>query len=736
MMANDRGMNIFSKMLKMSDKKTKAKSVSGDIDIYDEVGTSYRGGSFTFDWAKGNAYDNIYPSISRIANGFVAIRPYAIDANGKPLQDKNTLNRIYHPNQQMSSAEFREALAIMALVHRKTYILVWHTEDGKAVAGAGENLTEENIAGFTFLEDAYVIVKNGHKFYKSASYNYEFTEKDVIELTAGVDPYDIQAGYSPTQAVKKWSNIDDFAADYEGGLLDNGAVPAGQFTITASTVEQFDAIVDEMQRRHRGAGNNNNVQYVHRPTDTTTGKPLSAQIEWTPFAQTNQSLDLGTIFKQANQKIDATFGVPASIRGVNEKNTYASVKVDERVFVNYTLRPFAMKVWTKMTHELNRITGGLGYAITFDLETPDVADEEKVIAEKKKIELDLISEALDRGFTLDSIVDAFELSNGYKLLKTGENDTPTIENDKPDVDEGEEVEDSPAQAITKGCCHHHDGEVSKSQDKTSLIELRKILNDYFNAEIEATIESLSASKSISAIGLEQYDENGDGLIDELEAEQIPVPEPTEEKKYLLALALLAVLKKRMQKSGEKRFKEVIEQFGLTITIPELQKYQVSREVENTVKDNLATIASSYSDQIVSAIKGAIRQTVAEGNGKTTKKDLVKAIQNTVKTDGWRTERIANTEEHRADNLGQIDAINELKTATGREFGLKWRTTSVNPCEFCQAMAGTVVATGEAFLTQGERVELAGGGSYINTRGDMLTPEAHPNCQCVFEVVEL
>ena len=724
-------------MLKMSDKKTKAKDArGGDAIIYDEVGTSYRGTSFTFDWAKGNAYDNIYPSISRIANGFVAIRPYAIDANGKPLQDKNTLNRIYHPNQQMSSAEFREALAIMALVHRKTYILVWHTEEGKAVAGAGQNLTEENVAGFTFLEDAYVMVKNGHKFYKSASYNYEFTENDIIELSTGIDPYDVSAGYSPTQAVKKWSNLDDFTADYEGGLLDNGAVPAGQFTITASSVEQFDAIVDEMQRRHRGAGNNNNVQYVHRPVDSTTGKAVDAQIEWTPFAQTNQNLDLGTIFKQVNQKIDATFGVPASIRGVNEKNTYASVKVDERVFVNYTLRPFAMKVWTKMTHELNRITGGLGYAITFDLETPDVADEEKVIAEKKKIELDLISEALDRGYTLDSIVDAFELSNGYKLLRTGENGTPTIENDKPDVDEGEEVEDSPEQAVTKACCHYHDGEVSKSQDKSVLKELRSILNDYFNAEIEATIESLGASKSISAIGLEQYDENGDGLIDEMEAEQIPVPELSEEKKYLLAIALLEVLRRRMQKSGEKRFKEVIEQFGLNITVPELQNYQVSREVENTVKDNLATIASSYSDQIVSAIKGAIRQTVAEGNGKTTKKDLVNAIRNTIKSDGWRTERIANTEEHRADNLGQIDAINELKMATGKEFGLKWRTTSVNPCDFCREMAGTVVATGEAFLTQGERVELAGGGSYINTRGDMLTPEAHPNCQCVFEVVEL
>lgn len=730
-------MNILSKMLKMSDKKTKAKNAKADATIYDEVGTSYRGGSFTFDWAKGNAYDNIYPSISRIANAFLAIRPYAIDANGKPLQDKNTLNRLYHPNKQMSSAEFREALAIMSLVHRKTYILVWHMENGVAVAGAGENLTEENVAGFTFLEDAFIVVKNGHKFYKSESYKWEFTENDVIELTAGIDPYDIQAGYSPTQAVKKWSNLDDFIANYEGGLLDNGAVPAGQFTITASTVEQFDAIVDEMQRRHRGAGNNNNVQYVHRPVDSTTGKAVDAQIEWTPFAQTNQSLDLGTLFKQANQKIDATFGVPASIRGVNEKNTYASVKVDERIFVNYTLRPFAMKVWTKMTHELNRVTGGLGYAITFDLEVPDVADEEKVIAEKKKIELDLISQALDRGYTLDSIVDAFELSNGYKLLRTGENDTPTIENDKPDVDEGEEVEDSPDLAVTKGgcTCHHH-GEASKSADKASLKELRRILKEYFNAEIEATIESLSASKSISAIGLEEYDENGDGIIDDMEAEQIPVPEPTEEKKYLLALALLEVLRRRIKKSGDKRFKEVVEQFGLNITIPELQSYQISREVENTVKDNLATIASSYSDQIVSAIKGAIRRTVAEGDGKATKKDLVKAIQDTVKSDGWRMDRIANTEEHRADNLGQIDAINELKTATGREFGLKWRTTSVNPCEFCREMAGTVVATGEAFLTEGQSVELEGGGSYINTRGDMLTPDAHPNCQCVFEVVEL
>jgi len=724
-------------MLNMSGKKSKSVE---SYAIYDEVATRHHGGSgsWTFDWAKGNAYDNIYPSITKIANAFMDIRPYAIDANGKPVQDANALNRIYHPNQRMSSAEFREALAICSLVHRKVYLLVWHIENGRAVPGAGENLTEETIAGFSFIEDAFVKVKDGHKFFKSSIYRAEFTENDVIEISAGIDPYDLDSGYSPTQAVKKWSNIDDFAADYEGGLLENNAVPAGQFTITAGTVEQFDAIVDEMQRRHRGAGNNNAVQYVHRPVDSTTGAPLTAQIEWTPFAQSNQSLDLSTIFKQANDKIDSTFGVPSSIRGVNENKGYASVRIDEQVFIKYTVKPFAIKIWTKFTHELNRITGGLGYAITFDLETPGIAEEEKIIAETKKIELDLITTALDRGYSLDSIVDAFELSNGYKLLEKGSDEGATIENDKPDVDEGGEVENSPEAAVVKSCCAHgHEPVISKSADPKVLKSLRQILNKFFETEIEDVVESLeSAQKNISAVGLEQYDENADGEIDLLEAEQIPIPEPDEQKRYALTLALLAVLLSRMKETGEKRYQETIAEFGLRIEVPELQHYSIAPKTEEYYQNIVSKISNSFSDQIVTSIKGAINQTIADGDGKTSVKDVIKNVRSTLQNEDWRVERIARTEEHRADNLGQVDAVKELGEVTGREFGFKWLTQSGNPCEFCKSMDGTVVATGEAFVPMGEKIELESGGTYINTYGDMLTPNAHPNCQCIFKVVEL
>ena len=724
-------------MLNMSDKK---QTPVGGVEANKSLSFSYRSnpyhGSVTWDWAKGMAFDNTYPSVSRIANAFMEIRPYAIDSNGKPIQQVPAVDKLYHPNRQMSSVDFRQALAVSALSHRTTYILVWHYGEGGEVVADGGDVTPDNIAGYTFLEDCTVREVNGRKFYKSDSLKFEFSDREVIEISAGIDPYDLTAGYSPTQAVKKWANIDDYIASYEGGLFENDAVPAGQFIITAPTADAFNAIVDEMQAKHRGSGNNNNVQYIHRPISADTGTVLPAQIEWIPFSQPNKDMSLETIFKQVNDKIDSTFGVPASIRGVNDNNTYASVKVDERIFVRWTLRPFATKIWTRFTHELNRITGGLGVAITFDIEIPSIADEEKVEAERKNVEADVILKMLDRGYSLDSIVDAFEFSNAYKLLEKGADDEATIENDKPDVDTGDEVEDSPELAVTKSipthCTHEHD-EIHKEADKTTLKELRRLLNDYLETSIDETVDSLqSASKEISAVGLEIYDENQDGVIDEQEIAQIQIPQPSEERKYALQLALLALLYKRMLKSGEKRYQDTLVQFGIVLNVPALEHYAISDGAEKQYETIVNKIVNSFTDQITDTIRSAINITFEEGGDK---QQLIKNVKNVYKTDQWRVERIARTEEHRADNFGQIDAVDVIQKATGREFGFKWRTTSGHPCEFCQYMNGTVVATGEAFIPLGEKIQLDDA-VYLNNYEDVLTPQAHPNCQCVFDVVEL
>src|SRR5690606_10294318 len=137
-------------------------------------------------------------------------------------------------------------------------------------------------------------------------------------------------------------------------------------------------IVDKMQEKHRGADNNNNIVYTHRPVDNATGKPVDAQIEWIPYSVSNRELSLKDLFEQANKKIDSTFGVPASIRGVGENNNYATARTDQQNFMENVVDPIALKIWTGFTHELNRITGGLGVAISYDIEIPALADEEKV----------------------------------------------------------------------------------------------------------------------------------------------------------------------------------------------------------------------------------------------------------------------------------------------------------------------------------------------------------------------
>ena len=407
----------------------------------DDLGWVSVANGSTYGEFKTNDYENAYPSITKIINKFMMIRPYAVNAKGEKVDGKQpVIDALYHPNLLNSSVEFREALALMYLVHPKTHILVWRREGGKILPGG--NITANNIGGFTFMEGVRAITIDGKTTYTltTNSKTETFTNAEVITLR-GLDPYRINSGgFSPTQAASKWTTIDDYIAQYQKGFFKNGAVPSGEFIITAATKTEFNNIVDKLQEKHRGAGNNNNVVYTHRPTDPATGKPVQAQIEWIPYAVTNRELSLKDLFTQANQKIDSTYGVAASIRGVGENNNYATARTDQQNFMENVVDPITMKIWTAFTHELNRITGGLGVAISYDIEIPALADEEKVKEERGQVRDTRIQTWLDKGYSLSSIKLYLESDDPEDLKKE---EVKQETEDDPDVDEGKEVVTSP-----------------------------------------------------------------------------------------------------------------------------------------------------------------------------------------------------------------------------------------------------------------------------------------------------
>ena len=655
------------KQLNNTKTKTYGTSFSNNYGVGATMGC-YRYGS----------YDNTFPNVTRIAEAFAEVLPYAVDINGERMKDQPRLiSVLYNPNRQMSGVEFFETLIVMSLVHSKVYVLCWHEEKRQAIAGG--NITPDNICGFTFLENPEVKSDptTGFKTYQITDENgkiFTYTENEVLEISLNVNPYSINNGYSPSMASKKWSNIDDAIADFQNGFFQNGAVPAGEFIITAPTVDDYDEIVGELKKKHRGAGANNNVVYVHKPIDTTTGVPMNAQIEWVPFAQANKDMTLQALFDQANKKIDMDFGVPQEVKGYLQNSNYASVEVADYIFARRVVYPKLVKVWAKFTHEMNRITGGLGFAISFDYEMP-------VLVETRKNQMETLLLATNAGYTLESSVDALQLPKSFLKLALNNENKPVEQ--REDVEMVNDMPDAEQKA--------YNGYKSlKTKAMTADPKVQRVVEDYTKEQIA------------TAQNEEDFDEK----------------KKSEELKKALLIALLLLL----GEEGDLQYNEGANELTTHgYDTENLEGFTIPEEVKTAYEVYLADVCLSYTQDTNESIKRVLERGEAEGWSKQQIKDELGNIMN---TDEWRINRIVNTETHRAEQMGKLTAMRELAQETGAIILKQWNVNpdTPNPCEVCLALDGQQLPLGEDF------------GDF--SAGSDMVADAHPNCNCYLTFIIL
>lgn len=625
---------------------------------------------------RNGSYDNNYPNITRIAERFAGVLPYAVDREGNVINDAPAIAALYSPNAEMSSIRFFKTLAVMLLVHPSVQILVWHKNGREIVAGGP--ITADNIAGFTFIEGAVPETKNGKLFYKTSYATYSSDE--VITLSLDVNPYSVLAGYSPSLAAKKWSNIDDFIAEYQEGFFRNGAVPAGQFIITAATVDEFNKIVDRLQQTTQGASNNNGVLYVHKPVNAATGAPMNSQVEWIPFSQGNKDLSLHELFEQAEKVRDMNFGVPAEVKGYLQNSNYASANVAERVFDKYVVLPKLTQVWTDFTHELNRITGGLGYAITFDFDTTVLADEEKVNAETKQIQLQTLSNALMAGFSMESAIYALDLPKDFLQLQEREVEVET--NDLV-AEEGEE--------------HENASQLETSSKIVGTEEKDQQLEDVISEDMLAQIED-----AINGLDYSATEERDNKLTDDL----LP-----------LIFALMAL-------RGASQFVQgsmLLSTSGYSIE--NLGRYFVSDAAKAEYRTYLQKVAHSYNEDTAKSIRKVLEQSRYL---ELSKEETATNLRNIMNTDEWRVQRLATTEVHRSEQAASLDAMEQIQRESGVQLMKTWhRNPYSNSCEDCKAMDGMTMPLESAFFDRGE---LFPSGREVDFE-DVEAANGHPGCHC-------
>lgn len=613
-----------------------------------------------FDICESDSYASAYPSIRAIANEYMTIRPFAIDANGEPQQNNNIINALYHPNQLDSSVAFFEKIAVSTLVLPKTYILVWRKEGGEAKPGGNFGFRGQNIAGFTFLEKPAISIRDKRTYYNIGS--QEFTEDEVMVLTGGVDPHNMYGGYSPMLGAKKWATLDDYIADFQRGFFENNAIPAGHFVITAASKTDYEDTVKRMQDKHRGAGKNNNVTYTPRPLGQD-GKPADSKIEWIPFAQSNKDIGFKELFEQANKRLDLAFGVPQIIKGVDDAATYANAQVAEKTFAQRAVYPLALRNYTQITHELNRITGGIGVSITFNYEIPTVADEEKVNAETKSIEANLIRTLTLEGYSLNSIVDAFELSNSYKLLSMVET-TPAIENDKPDVDEGDEVKDAPDPEEIDGVSILNEAakRTNPKAEATDEDKIEAIARQYMQAQIDRAVK-------------EYRDEPQDAAM------QVQ-PEPTDDELDAFVVSMYAVVISILLAFGEEGYATGVGIAGLVAS--DLQGFTLTETAQDSYRAYLRRVGTSYGQDTAESIRKALADA---NNLGLTRSETEDALRNIMNTDDYRIKRLGRTELNNSQNIGKLEGMKSLASEVGGTWEKTIDHSGVQPCPLCASQEG-------------------------------------------------
>lgn len=646
-------------------------------------------------------YENLFAQVRPLIDEMKVVMPYGVSDRGTKLPENKTpeLAWLRNPNDEMGWAEFADLMFATWLTEDELDIHVWKNKRGEIEAYTVIPPECRIYLGYGQWE-WQVLTTDGIEV---------LDESQVMRLRYSRSPRNIQKGVSPASAVRVWAQIDDLIAQYQRAYFENGAIPATITFITASTYEKYDATRKELENKLKGARNHNKTVFAWRQFDNDTGQAVD-QVEVKTIQGNNSTLAIKDIVDIVNDRLNKSVGVSNFILGDDSSAKYDNAELSDHQFTKRRVYPALVSFWNQFQHELERITGGLGYGISFDLEIPELTEREKAKAEIARIRGEALVNLVEAGASAEGAVAALELPDSWlpaaqgvyiKAVSTQVAEPVAIDYKAPKaieatVDEAPKSPKAPEADVIHGhnCTCHHSADKLPPMTKEEkavydlLVELGEALIENMDeAPIDAVIEQMTALLEEDALG---------GAVDGAKA-----------------LQLLAD-------------KDIAGEILQTITKGEVY---VSKALSERLATRADQLVKGYSDYA----KERIRKTLASGEGMSAsqlKAELRKILPKA------KAELIARNETLYAIRSGRLEQDEALAEKYGLSVKLVWRTSEDNDvCPVCEAMAGTTVDLGKAFA---DTVKTADGEilswehSTWNDNGRI--PDAHPNCRCYFDEV--
>lgn len=645
-------------------------------------------------------YENLFAQVRPLIDEMKVVIPYGVSDRGTRLPETKTpeLAWLRNPNDEMGWAEFADLMFATWLTEDELDIHVWKNKRGQVEAYTVLPPECRIYLGYGRWE-WQVMTTEGIEV---------LTEDDVMRLRFSRSPRNIQRGVSPASAVRVWAQIDDLIAQYQRAYFENGAIPATITFITASSYEKYDKTRRELENKLKGARNHNKTIFAWRQFDNDSGQAVD-QVEVKTIQGNNSTLAIKEIVSIVNDRMNKAVGVSNFILGDDSSAKYDNAELSDHQFTKRRVYPALVSFWNQFQHELDRITGGINYNISFDLEIPELTEREKARAEIARIRSEALVNLVEAGASADGAVAALELPESWlpaaqsiyvKALSVPTQEPVAIDYKAPKavsatVDEAPKDPKAHEADVIHGhnCnCHHTLDELpvmTKAERELYdlLVSLAEALaEDPLGVNLDVIIDTMTEILEKDAL---------DGAIDGAKA-----------------LEMLAD-------------KDIAGEILKTISNGEIY---ISEALGKRIATRAERLIKGYSEYAQERI-GEVLAT--EGLSKSQiKAELAKVLPRE------KAELIARNEVLYAIRSGRLEQDESLAEKYGLNVKLVWRTSNdKDVCPVCAAMAGTTVELGKAFddtvkTADGEIVSWEH--SEWNDNGRI--PDAHPNCRCYFDEV--
>lgn len=640
-------------------------------------------------------YENVFAQVRPLINDMAVVRPYGVGRNGGRLTSDRTpeLNVLDAPNDQMGWFDFASSMFASWLTEDELDVHVHFSKSGRV--------------------DGYTIIPGGSKRWDGSRYYWEIQTEDgikniyndeVMQLFFSRSPKNLYKGISPATSVRAWAQTEDVLAQYQRAFIENGAIPASITFIRASSYQKFEEAQRKLEGDLRGAKNKNKTIYIWRQYDNDTGESQD-QVEVKTIQGNNSTLALKELSDIINDHLNKAYGVSNFILGDDSSAKYDNAELSDYQFIKRRVYPALLAFWSQFQHELDRITGGLGYSIQFDIELPDLTERKRVKAETARINVENLTTLIKGGSRAVPAVKALGLSDDWVEVARGiyaravvesmlpslsnKNTTPSETSDKCQEGINNLPKEHSADFSSGHCCCENDAlpEMTTTERAiyTELVDMaRKIMEEDASLDEEAVISKLDDLLSSEAL---KGEEKG-------------------------AKALEMITDGEIRQEIRTAVKEGLE-------VSNALKARINARTTELVK-NYGSETRRLFDEVLSSAEGKSAGEIRQ------------ELQEVMPT--YQAERIARNETTYAFRSGDLEQTKQCAKKYDLKLKLTWRCRhDGNTCPVCAAMDGQTTMLGVPFndVVETEDGTVAWERSVWNDEGQI--PAAHPNCRCRYDV---